>query len=792
MDDSVKSQQLLISYAMKKGGWKNMPLPSDWIQISVGNAILYINCLGYTILDVHPFKYLALGNDKEKKWVKTHISQQYDAKKKKANYISCWATCPFPEKGWMILYHVTKNQILYYHKSSNTLTAKHPCRILTALPHQSHNTRRTKSSMQMQYNKKNSKKKKVTPRRKLKKSHTKSKSMKMLIKDNKAKNKHRICEAKQPPKANNNTAKTVRQKAREIERQIAMNSRSNSLRKPKMRRKNKRRSKTPKMKPKSKSKTKAKALSERLGKPHPQEPNAKPNRYNWNQLQQSSSYATPRSLSKSMYRMYAAASRNKNVLFPIQNKATINKTPPLQPQPHPLPRTRQSRTRTRINRSKSNPDRDPKAVPKLFKVASPNKRRRNAVGMSSQLALQSQLLALTDHSFAALDIDEDTPDHAMLHHKPEISISLSSLSVQPAKHATRPTTPTLLTQSKSSEDNPVGEATAKEETCATIHEEIDTKVDQNAATAKTLPTATALVVREKKRSATCIDILNVESIGIKPRSRSHSRRKIRSRHSRASSMSSTSSRGSISEDRTRHGRRASSSSTDSSDESSISSVSNSYSTDSDSDSTMSSDSSRSSRSSRHSRSSSIHSRSSRSSTPISNNKHTKNASDKLVNAQSSLLGNMTNMMRLMSQQQQQQQQLQLQQQQEQAARNMNSDGSSVFHNKSMSLSFVNINDDATTTQFDQFMTNFMTNFDSNGVNNSNMRPMFNMSNITTADNGITNRTNVFDKYRRNMNTIPQGLKGTIMSPIMLQNSLVDDTSASCSASDNDMDTPTPV
>eukprot|EP01084_Bolivina_argentea_P164910 286623_1 len=130
MDESVKTQQLLISYAMQKGGWRNMPLPSDWIQITTGNAIFYIYKTGHTLLDVHPFKYLALGNDKEKRLVKKTIAQQYDPKKKNQNYISCWATCPLPEPYWIKLYHISKNQIIYYHESTNTLTAKHPCRMM--------------------------------------------------------------------------------------------------------------------------------------------------------------------------------------------------------------------------------------------------------------------------------------------------------------------------------------------------------------------------------------------------------------------------------------------------------------------------------------------------------------------------------------------------------------------------------------------------------------------------------------------------------------------------------------
>ena len=127
MDES-KTQQLLIAYARQKGGWQNMPLPQDWVQITHGNAVIYINYSGCTILDIHPFKYLALGNDKEKKLVKTTIAQQYDPKKRNQSYISCWATCPFPEPGWLKLYHIIKNQIIYYHAKDNKLTAKHPCR----------------------------------------------------------------------------------------------------------------------------------------------------------------------------------------------------------------------------------------------------------------------------------------------------------------------------------------------------------------------------------------------------------------------------------------------------------------------------------------------------------------------------------------------------------------------------------------------------------------------------------------------------------------------------------------
>ena len=52
---------------MQKGGWRNMPLPQDWIQITHNNAILYINVAGCTILDIHPFKYLALVMIKKKR-----------------------------------------------------------------------------------------------------------------------------------------------------------------------------------------------------------------------------------------------------------------------------------------------------------------------------------------------------------------------------------------------------------------------------------------------------------------------------------------------------------------------------------------------------------------------------------------------------------------------------------------------------------------------------------------------------------------------------------------------------
>ena len=126
MDDIVAKQQALISYSLRHGGWHNLPLPAHWIQISHRGAALFIHTKNCIIIDSHPIKLLGLGSDHEKRLVRSTIAQHQSA-----IHRNRWATCPFPEAGWMKLYFAQRRQLVYFHTVRCTLTAKHPSKGFT-------------------------------------------------------------------------------------------------------------------------------------------------------------------------------------------------------------------------------------------------------------------------------------------------------------------------------------------------------------------------------------------------------------------------------------------------------------------------------------------------------------------------------------------------------------------------------------------------------------------------------------------------------------------------------------
>jgi len=121
--------------------------------------------------------------------------------------------------------------------------------------------------------------------------------------------------------------------------------------------------------------------------------------------------AFPATLSKSLY-LYSAA-RGNNVLFPVQSNPNASQAKPKRPKSPKVPKANNSNKRaskrsnplSRIRRnsdsSTGSDDRNSSMQPNRplhrgrFKGTSPNKRRRNAVGVSEQI--QSQLIASYAH-----------------------------------------------------------------------------------------------------------------------------------------------------------------------------------------------------------------------------------------------------------------------------------------------------------------------------------------------------------------------------------------------------------